>query len=67
MEAHAFKSCSGTFGGKKLLATAQEMEDSASHANACSNGAAVIRVRQVTEETLVAYFAIDIICRHLEQ
>ncbi|WP_138439151.1 Hpt domain-containing protein [Marinobacter alexandrii] len=54
-QTHAVKSCAGTFGGKKLQTAAQELEDLASHSNACSDGAAITRVRQVAGEAQAAY------------
>jgi len=54
-QAHALKSCSGTFGGKKLQAVAHELELQACQSNACSNEALLKTVKQVAEETLLAY------------
>lgn len=54
-QAHALKSCSGTFGGKKLQAVAHELELQACQSNACSSQALLNTVKQVAEETLLAY------------
>jgi PAS domain S-box-containing protein len=54
-QAHALKSCAGTFGGLRLQAAARDLEDLASHSSACGEGKALNTVKQVAEETLVAY------------
>lgn len=54
-QSHALKSCAGTFGGQGLQAAANELEELASRSAACSDGDAIIKVRQVAEQTLVAY------------
>lgn len=54
-QAHALKSCAGTFGGLKLQAAARDLEDFASCSRACDEGTALNTVKQVAEETLVAY------------
>lgn len=54
-QAHALKSCSGTFGGLRLQAAAQHLEELASRSNACASPDAVAQVLKVAEKTLVAY------------
>ncbi|WP_416397232.1 response regulator [Allohahella sp. A8] len=54
-QAHALKSSSGTFGGLRLQTAAKELEELASHSSACSDGDAITKLKQVAEETLVAY------------
>ena len=54
-QAHALKSCAGTFGGLKLQAAAQKLEDLASLSSASSDTDAVAYVQLVAEQTLAAY------------
>lgn len=54
-QAHALKSCAGTFGGLKLQEAARELEDLASRSNACSEALALERVTEIAKDTLVAY------------
>ncbi|MBJ6138928.1 PAS domain S-box protein [Marinobacter litoralis] len=54
-QAHALKSCAGTFGGLKLQAIAQNLEDLASQSSATLDTDAVARLQRVAEQTLVAY------------
>ena len=54
-QAHALKSCSGTFGGLRLQVAAQQLEDLASKSSACANPDAVAEALKVAEKTLVAY------------
>ena len=54
-QAHALKSCSGTFGGLRLQAAASELEDLASESSACSYPALVTDVRNVADETVLEY------------
>ncbi|MBY6194598.1 PAS domain S-box protein [Marinobacter hydrocarbonoclasticus] len=54
-QAHALKSCCGTFGGKKLQAVAHELEIQASQSSACSNEALLANIKQVAQTTLVTY------------
>lgn len=54
-QAHALKSCSGTFGGLRLQAAAKVLEDLASESSGCASNQVVATVRHVADETLVAY------------
>lgn len=54
-QAHALKSCSGTFGGLRLQAAAGQLESLASRSNACENPELISQVLKVAEETLVTY------------
>lgn len=53
-QAHALKSCAGTFGGMRLQAAAHELENLASRSRACSDDV-IPMVRKVAEQTLEAY------------
>lgn len=54
-QAHALKSCSGTFGGLRLQAAASELEYLASKSLACSCPELLMEVKKVADETLAAY------------
>lgn len=54
-QAHALKSCCGTFGGKKLQAVAHELEMQAAQSSACSNAALLANIKQVAQTTLITY------------
>ncbi|WP_417536703.1 PAS domain S-box protein [Methylophaga sp.] len=54
-QAHAMKSCAGTFGGERLQAAAKDLEHLASESRACENPALIHLVGKVADETLLAY------------
>ena len=54
-QAHALKSCAGTFGGLRLQEMARRLEDLASEHQACANPEVIHQVRKVAEDTLLAY------------
>ncbi|WP_323751025.1 PAS domain S-box protein [Marinobacter sp.] len=54
-QAHAMKSCAGTFGGLRLQAAAKDLEDVAGESKACENPALIRQVGKVADDTLMAY------------
>ncbi|MBU2955893.1 PAS domain S-box protein [Marinobacter sp. F3R08] len=54
-QAHALKSCAGTFGGERLQDSAQRLEELASMGRSIEDSATIQLVRKVAGDTLIAY------------